>query len=205
MSDILQRLQQRRAGSAESPRVLAMTDEETDDVLNALASDNGRSALRVLFEDPSTPSEIATRLDTSVQNVHYHVSNLREAGLVEQVDTVYSEKGNEMTVYGPTSDPLVLVGDERRKPRVERSLMGVVGGLALLGVASLFVQWGAKRLLYGGGTGPTGVGPASWTPAASRPAETVGWLVFEVVEPGAVFFVACLVVATAVLAAGEWR
>ena len=205
MSDIIRRLGNRRAGTDERPRVLAMADEETDEVLDALASDNGRSALRVLFEEPSTPSEIAARIDTSVQNVHYHVTNLRDAGLVEPVDTVYSEKGNEMTVYGPTSDPLVFVGDERRTPRIEQSLTGVVGGLALLGVASLFVQWGAKRLLSAGGTGPTGVGPASWTPGASRPAETVGWLVFEVVEPGVVFFVACLVVATAVLAATERR
>lgn len=205
MSGLIDRIQDRRKTTDERARVLALEDEAADDVLDAVASDNGRSALRAVFEEPSTPSEIADCVGTSVQNVHYHVSNLREAGLVEPVDTVYSEKGKEMTVYGPTADPLVFVGDEGRTPRIERSLTSVVGGFALLGVASLFVQWGAERLVGAGGRGSSAVGPASWSPGTTRPVETVGWVVFEVVEPGVLFFVAGLVAAALVLALADRR
>ncbi len=205
MSGLIDRIQDRRTTTDERTRVLAMTDDEAGDVLDALASDNGRSALTALFDEPSTPSELADRIDTSVQNVHYHVSNLRDAGLVEPVDTVYSEKGTEMTVYGPTSDPLVFVGDESRRPRIERTLTRVVGGFALLGVASLFVQWGAERLVGAGRSGSSAVGPASWSPGASQPVETLGWVVFRVVEPGVLFFVAGLVVAAVLLAVADRR
>jgi hypothetical protein len=141
-------------------------------------------------------------VDTSVQNLHYHLTQLGEADLVEQVDTVYSSRGNEMTVYGPTSDPLVFVGDEQNASAVRGALGDVVGGLALLGVASLLVQWGATRLAGDTG-GPLGVvEPASRTPTGGADG-TLAALVFEVLEPGLVFFVACLVVAALALAVRE--
>lgn len=182
----------------ERVRVLEMADGDADEVLDALASDTGRATLRALFEEPATPSELAARVDTSVQNIHYHLTNLRDAGLAEPIDTRYSEKGNEMTVYGAASDPLVLVGDADLVPDVRRSLAGVVGGLGLLAAASLIVQWGAERL-FRGGAGPAGaVGPAGW--GASDPAQISApvWFVFEVLEPGVLFFACCLVVAAVV-------
>lgn len=202
---MIDRLQDRRTTTDERVRVLSIDDDATDDVFDALASDTGRAAFRAVFDEPGTPSEIADRIDTSVQNVHYHVSNLEEAGLIESIDTVYSAKGNEMAVYGPTSDPIVFVADEEQRPTVERSLTGVVGGIALLGLASLFVQWGAGRLVGVGRRGSSAVGPASWEPGAARPVETAGWLLFDVLEPGLVFFVLGLVLATLVVALAERR
>lgn len=187
-------LQTRLATTDEQVRILEMAEEDADEVLDALASDNGRQALRSLFADPATPSELACRLDTSVQNIHYHLSNLRDAGLVEPIDTVYSEKGNEMTVYGPANDPLVFVGDRARLSSVRRSLTDVVSGLGILAAASLLIQWGAERLVRSGTPASDIVGPAGRTPEPS-PAHTLGWLVFEVIEPGVLFFAGCLVIA----------
>ena len=146
MSSLIEKIQERTGTADESPRVLGVADNETDDVLDALASDTSRSLFRTLYDEPGTPSEIADRCDTSVQNVHYHVSNLEDAELIEPVETVYSSKGNEMTVYGPASDPIVLVGDHDMEPRIQQSLANVVAGVGLIGFASLFVQWGAEKL-----------------------------------------------------------
>lgn len=197
MSGLIDALQNRDGTDAANARVLSMTDTESDDVLAALSSETGRRALRTLYEEPQTPSEVAESVDTSLQNVHYHLTNLSEAGLIEPVDTVYSEKGNEMTVYAPASDPLVFVSDSESVPRVERSLGQYVGGftglvLAGLGVLSLGVQWGAEQLLRTGAGGvvqPAGTG--------SQPVfapGTLQWLFFEVLEPGIVFFVLALTV-----------
>ncbi|WP_336338557.1 ArsR/SmtB family transcription factor [Haloarcula brevis] len=193
MSSLIERIQERTGTADESPRVLGVAATETDDVLDALASDTGRSLFRTLYDEPGTPSEIADRCDTSVQNVHYHVSNLEEAELIEPVETVYSSKGNEMTVYGPASDPIVLVGDREMVPRLRQSLADVVAGLGLIGLASLFVQWGAERLANtAAGSGvlapaSPGSGPVQGTDALAR-------VVFEVVEPGLLFFCLCLTV-----------
>jgi DNA-binding transcriptional ArsR family regulator len=197
MASPIEQLQDRTAVPDERPRIVRIADQDADEVLDALSSDTARSTFRSLFDDPGTASELAGRLDTSVQNVHYHLTNLQEAELIEPIDTVYSQKGNEMTVYGPATDPLVFVGDADRVPRVRRSLPGVVGGLALLSVASLLVQWGAERLYRSAGA--DAAGPLSVGPADSGAPGALTRLVFEVLEPGLVFFVGCLVAAAVVV------
>jgi len=197
MSGFIERLQGSTAAPDEQPRVLDIHEADTDDVIESLSSETRRAMLRTLFEEPGTPSEIAERAGTSVQNVHYHLKNLSAAGLVEPIDTRYSEKGQEMTVYGPASDPIVFVGDADARPDVERSVRRVVSGVALVGVASLFVQWGAERIARPALKSGT-AGPASQN-APTAPPGTLTWLVFDVVEPGLVFFVCCLVVAALAL------
>jgi len=86
--------------------------EDAGAVIDALASRTARSILATLYEEPQPASDIATAVDTSTQNVNYHLRKLREADLVEVVDTWYSSKGAEMDVYAPSADPLcVFVGD----------------------------------------------------------------------------------------------
>ncbi|WP_224449578.1 ArsR/SmtB family transcription factor [Haloprofundus salilacus] len=193
MSGFIDKLHQRSSTTNECPRVLDVQSEETDEVLDALASDTARRLLRSLFEEPRTPSELAHHTDTSVQNINYHLMNLREAGLTEAVDTQYSKKGREMTVYGPTSDPLVFVSNHELRPAVDRSLRELVAGLGILVGASVLVQWGTERLV--GGSRDAVLGPASW--GAPDPGTTLAWVVFGVVEPGVLFFFGCLLVVAA--------
>ena len=202
MSGLIDRIQERTGTPDEQPRVLDVDDAAADAVLDALSSETGRALYRTLFEEPGTASEIARRCDTSVQNVHYHVSNLREAGLIEPIETVYSEKGNEMTVYGPASDPLVLVGNRSLHSQVRQSLTDVVAGVGLLGVASLFVQWGAKQLAAPTARAGT-LGPASPTAPGTDPSGSLAWLVFGVFEPGLLFFCGCLALVALVVVATE--
>ena len=197
MSGLIDRLQGPTATPDERPRVLDIREADADEVIEALSSETRRAVLRELFDDPGTPSEIAERVDTSVQNINYHLTSLSEAGLVEGIDTRYSEKGLEMTVYGPASDPIVFVGDADARPHLERSVRRVVGSVALVGVAALFVQWGAERIVRPALRGGT-AGPASHN-APTAPPGSLAWLVFDVVEPGLLFFVCCLLVMTVAL------
>lgn len=192
MSGLIDRLQPRTATASERPRVLDVDSDETAEVMDALSSATRRDVLGALFERPETASGVATELDTSVQNTHYHLTALREAGLVEAVGERYSEKGAEMTVYAPANDPIVLVGDPERRSVVRRSMNDLVAGLGLLALGALLVQWGAERLLrspVGGGA----VEPAEWTPSAGA-GEAVGWFVFDLVEPGVLFFFGAIIV-----------
>lgn len=91
-----------------APAVMNL-DEDIDQVFDVLRSNTARSILACLYDEPGVVSGLADRVDTSPQNVHYHLANLREADLVKVVGTWYSEKGTEMKVYAPTNDPLMLV------------------------------------------------------------------------------------------------
>jgi DNA-binding transcriptional ArsR family regulator len=97
--------------------------EEGGRMLDALGSDMAREILSALAEEPGTTSALADRIDTSVQNAHYHLERLEEVGLVRSVGTHYSSRGSEMTVYAPSHEPLVLVGgdDDARRAAAEHA------------------------------------------------------------------------------------
>lgn len=137
-------------------------DEDVSDVLDALSSETAREILTAVYEDPGTPSELADRLDMSIQKVSYHLEKLEDEALIAVAGTRYSEKGQEMNVYEPPEDPLVLfVGTQERKDSLRslaRRLLPVVG---LLTAASAFVQvlFGTVPDLFG--SGMTGAGSES--------------------------------------------
>lgn len=187
------------------PRVLQVGSDDFEETMDALSAETTRALLATVYEEPSTPSEMAENVDTSLQNVSYHVSKLEEAGLVEPIDTAYSEKGHEMTVYGPASDPIVFVGDDDASRRAERVVAEIAGAVGVLAVGGLAVQYGVESIV-GSATGSGVVGPAGEVPGAGDGA--VGdavRLTFEIVEPGALFFLGGLAVVVALLLYAELR
>ena len=85
-----------------------LTEDDSSTVLDSLASETARAVLTTLADGPATASDIADEVDTSIQNAHYHLSNLCEAGIVASVGTWYSAKGKEMPVYDLTSEEIQL-------------------------------------------------------------------------------------------------
>ncbi len=142
------------------PRVIGVDDADADDVLAALSSGTARRLLAALHEDPAPPSELAERVDTSLQNVQYHLGKLENAGAIEVVETAYSAKGREMDVYAPSDQPLVIfAGDEERGSTLRTALQRLVGAVGLLALGSLLVQAlfddGAQVRSGGDGVAPT--------------------------------------------------
>ncbi|WP_152421551.1 ArsR/SmtB family transcription factor [Haloferax gibbonsii] len=109
-----------------------------------------------MYDDPAAPSEIAERLNMSVQSVSYHLENLSEAGIIQVADTMYSEKGKEMKIYAPADNPVVLfVGTENRKHGLRDVIKRLLGatGLVFLGSVLLYIYRGFG-VATGGDTSP---------------------------------------------------
>jgi DNA-binding transcriptional ArsR family regulator len=87
---------------------IVIDQNEPVDVLQVLSSESARSILDALESEPRTASDIAESVDQSVQNVSYHLDRLCEAELVTPIETWYSEKGREMTVYALATERLVV-------------------------------------------------------------------------------------------------
>lgn len=87
--------------------VVVNGDEQTE-ILQSLSSETAQGILVTLHDEPATASDIADAVETSLQNAHYHLKRLSEAELVEPVDTWYSAKGTEMTVYALSVQQLVI-------------------------------------------------------------------------------------------------
>ncbi len=130
------------------PRVVCVDDDEAEDLIAALGSKTARNVLSALHDEPATTSELADELDTSLQNVQYHLSNLSDADVVDVVDTTYSEKGREMNVYAPTDEPLVLfAGGADQSHGIKTALKRLLGGYGVIGLAALAAQAAFSSLL----------------------------------------------------------
>ena len=150
------------------PRVVGVDSEDADALMSALTSRTARRLLSSLHEEPAPPSGLAERVDTSLQNVQYHLERLEEAGAIEVVGTAYSEKGREMDIYAPADEPLVIyAGREEEASGLRAALSRLVGGVAALAVGAVAVQetFGEGPLVPtvgtggdAGGTGGTGGG-----------------------------------------------
>ncbi len=166
------------------PRVIGLDSEDADDLLSVMSSDTARELLGALHEEPAAPSEIADRVDTSLQNAQYHLANLEEAGVVQVVDTVYSEKGREMKVYAPADKPLVVVaGSEEETTGLRSALTGLIGG-----AAGLAIIGGLLNVALGRGP----LGTADQGQVGAFGAETTGpgtgLLPLDLAAPGVLFF-----------------
>lgn len=123
------------------PRVVGLDSDDADELLSALSSGTARRLLSALHEKPDTPSGVADRIETSLQNAQYHLGKLEDADLVEVADTVYSEKGREMRVYAPSDAPLVVfAGRDDERTGLKAALLRLLGGVGVLGLASVAVQ-----------------------------------------------------------------
>ncbi|ERH12323.1 MAG: bacterial regulatory protein, arsR family, partial [halophilic archaeon J07HB67] len=152
----------------DEPRVVGIDGDDADEVLSALSAGTAREILSSLHEEPATASEIAGRVDTTLQNTQYHLDSLTDAGLVVERDTVYSEKGREMSVYGPADRALVVIaGDEEDTGGLRGVLRRLLGTLLPLGGAAV-----AAELSLGGPFAPAAGGDGG--ESASETAETVG-------------------------------
>lgn len=160
------------------PVVVEIDEEAANEVFEVLSSKTARLMLGSLYADPKTASELADQAETSLQNVRYHLDKFEAAGFIESVGEAYSEQGNEMTVYAPTYDPLIVAArsEERTKTlkRVLKQLLGAVGVLAVLSVIvdhllrrGLPVLGGEIEGVNGGGAG------GEPTPTPTHPPEFI--------------------------------
>ncbi|MEF8780088.1 MAG: winged helix-turn-helix domain-containing protein [Haloferacaceae archaeon] len=165
-------------------RVLDLGDADAEHLLGSLSSETARDLFSTLHEQPATASELAEEVDTSLQNVRHHLSNLSEADLVYVADTRYSSKGREMKVYAPTDDALVVcVGDSSG---LLDSLEQIVGAVAVLAVGSvLFQLWFASAAMDR--TAPESLPRVGDSVTVAEP-------LIGVIPPGLAFFAGGLVV-----------
>jgi len=174
----------------EEPSVLPIDDEAADEVFSTLSSVTAREVLSTLYDQPKTASEIADTVDTSLQNVNYHLNNLTGCDLIEVADTWYSDQGKEMKVYSPTSEALVLfASDNLQQASLLDTMKELIGAVATFGIISVLVDYLIRELATSGAA-PMGAGGGGAEPS-----------VFPF-PPGILFFIGSLL---ALLSVAVWR
>lgn len=159
---------------------MALDEELAGHIVKALNSQTARDILSQVHTEPCPSSDLAETTDTSLQTIRYHLDRLIEADLVEVVDTWYSETGNEMQVYAPTSAALVLfAGIDTTTSEFESAFKQFLGSVGILAVGSILTQWAAQAFrparnnVAGGGAGR---------------GATFGQSIIDQLPPGVLFF-----------------
>ena len=124
----------------ERTEVLDLESDEAGMMIEALGSEMARKMLSELYSEPLVASSLADRLDTSIQNVRYHLENLQEAELVTVADIRYSDAGREMKLYAPTSNAVLLLSTKSTKGRIRDLLSSLLAIGFLLGVVALTIR-----------------------------------------------------------------
>lgn len=92
----------------EEQSTIELGESSFRETFEALASETARAIFEQLTVEPTTASELATQVETSIQNVEYHLSRLQAADLVVEAGVWYSTRGKEMSVYAPRVSELVV-------------------------------------------------------------------------------------------------
>lgn len=192
------------------PRVIGLESDDASNLLSALSAETTRSVLTALHEEPATASGVADRVETSIQNAQYHLEKLEEAELIEEVDTCYSEKGREMSVYAPTNGPLVVFpGGQEDAGGLERLLKQAFGAIAVLAGASLLLEGIVREWIPGLEREPADEPAVGLMEdgAGTPEEETAHWLVEAVssAPPGGLVFLGGILVVLLVLGVAVWQ
>jgi predicted ArsR family transcriptional regulator len=87
---------------------VVICSDDHPNTVQTLASETAQDILTTLRDEPATATDVAEAVNTSVQNAQYHIERLVRAEFIEPVDTWYSAKGKEMTVYALSAEELVI-------------------------------------------------------------------------------------------------
>ncbi len=88
------------AGTMEDAVILEPGDEKTQNIVRAISHKTAGIVVQILStEGQLSLSDIADRLEISLNAAKYHISNLMKAGILEISKTRYSVKGKTVKIY----------------------------------------------------------------------------------------------------------
>lgn len=119
--------------------VIQPGDEQAQKIARAMASQTANAVIQAFGGGPLTSSEVARRMKIPITTASYHIENLLAAGLIEVMETRWSEKGREVKVYGLANQVFIIappVSDLRSVLKKYTTLFGVVV-LASIGLWSI--------------------------------------------------------------------
>ena len=88
--------------------VIQPGDERAQKIARAMASQTANAIIQAFGGGPLTSSEVARQMKIPITTASYHIENLLDAGLLEVMQTRWSEKGREVKVYGLANQVLII-------------------------------------------------------------------------------------------------
>ena len=88
--------------------VIQLGDERAQKIARAMASQTANAVIQAFGSGPLTSSEVARAMAIPITTASYHIENLLDAGILEVMETRWSEKGREVKVYGLANQVFII-------------------------------------------------------------------------------------------------
>ena len=118
--------------------VIQPGDERAQRIARAMASQTANAIIQAFGSGPLTSSEVARAMAIPITTATYHIENLLNAGLIEVMETRWSEKGREVKVYG-LANQVVIIAPPESDLRSVLKKYAMLFGIVILASAGL---WG---------------------------------------------------------------
>ena len=129
---------------AENVVVVQPGDERAQKIARAMASQTANAVIQAFGGGPLTSSEVSRAMGIPITTASYHIDNLLDAGVLEVMETRWSEKGREVKVYGLANQVLIIAPPASDLESVLKKYAMYFGIVAL---ASLGL-WGILPVLF---------------------------------------------------------
>ncbi|MDD1694581.1 MAG: helix-turn-helix domain-containing protein [Methanoregula sp.] len=107
-------------------------EEKAQNIVKAMSHQNAGEVVQLLStEGPLRLSDIAERLDISLNAAKYHIENLMTAGILEISNTRYSVKGKKVKIYRLKNQVFIVAPRMNSIAEVRSALMKYSAALAL--------------------------------------------------------------------------
>lgn len=126
---------------AEKYVLMDLKDKSSKELATVLSSPTAKKILDLLSEkNKLSESDISKELSIPISTVHYNLSILCKAKLVEVREFHYSEKGREVNHYSLANKLIIIAPskvDDSMKNRIKDLFLSIVFGVFFIGVGAL--------------------------------------------------------------------
>ncbi len=179
--------------------VLDPADQRAQQIGRAISSPLAGEILQLFSAGPMTLSKISDLLSVPINTAKYHVENLMEAGLLEIVDTKYSEKGREMKLYALRNQVVIVAPSRTDVKEMLMRYASVFGIVAMITLVLAILQ----PVLLMPGAPPVALEKGAEEMMVSSAVRTAGVPLYTMELLTAFFIGSCI--AIAILAVVEWK
>lgn len=113
--------------------IIEQGSAEAQKIAKALSSPTAADLFNTLSDCPMSAAALSERIGITTPTVKYHLENLMAAGLIEVINTRWSEKGREMKIYAACNKVVVLTPRKHTDMREIAERYGILAGCIAVG------------------------------------------------------------------------
>ncbi|MFA6089776.1 MAG: helix-turn-helix domain-containing protein [Candidatus Woesearchaeota archaeon] len=140
---------------AEKYVLMDLNDEKSKDIATVLSSKSAKKILDFLSEcEGASETDISDKLSIPISTVHYNLSVLIKAKLVEAKEFHYSKKGREINHYSLAKKLIIIAPsgmDNSVKDRLKNLFLSIVFGILFVGTSVFMFFKNVKNVLLSTG------------------------------------------------------